>query len=187
MKTLITGIFGIFLLAGCAAKQYYMISAPHQIDQREDIGVKVIGVETVEIPSYLSQGKVAVLKEGNRIVYLNNILWAVDMREDLTNALIFDLQKSLPQCSVFHYPWDGTKKTDTIIKVKISRFIAYKGYVYLDALVRVNQKDKVLSFKVQADTEDPVQIVEGMKKAFFRLEREVIGLLDNIKISKKQR
>jgi uncharacterized lipoprotein YmbA len=184
----ITGLIILIVLGGCGVKhQYYMLSAPHEITPVKSNIKKNIGVETLEIPSYLQAGKVAVLKADNQLVYLDDALWAVDMQKDLTDSLIFDLQKSLPACRVFHYPWEGSGKIDKNVKIKITRFIARGSYVYLDAVVRINRKDKIISLKIPTDTTNKTAIIESMKKAFFALEREVINLLDDIKVSKKQR
>ena len=108
------------------------------------------------------------------------------MQEDLTNALIFDLQKSLPKSRVFHYPWEGEGQADVIVSVKIKRFIAYKGVVYLDAVIRIGGRDKIVSIQKPTDMHNRAAIIESMKEAFFALEREVIALLDDIEASKKR-
>ena len=182
MKYIISLIVSI-LFAGCGAKHYYMLSSPHQIGAVHEVEKKVIGVESIELPPYITEGKVAVLREDNRVEYLDDALWAVNMQEDLTNALIFDLQKSLPQSQILHYPWEGHQHIDAIVHIKITRFIAYRGFVYLDAVVRINNHDKVVSLKEPTNMKESAQIVESMKKAFFSLERAVIVLLDDIETS----
>jgi len=69
------------------------------------------------------------------------------------------------------------------VHIKITRFIAYRGSVYLDAVVRINNHDKVVSLKEPTNMKESAQIVESMKKAFFSLERAVIVLLDDIETS----
>jgi uncharacterized lipoprotein YmbA len=175
----------MIFISGCSQKAYYMLSKPHRIEgERVPLAV-TIGVERVSVPQYLREGKVPIQK-GNRIVYLDDALWAVDIEEDLTNALIFDLQKSLPKSRVFHYPWEREGKIDAIVEVKIKRYIAQDGDIYLDAVVRVNNRDKIVSIKEPVKTQNPSDVVAGMQRAFFRLEREVIGILDDIAVSKRR-
>jgi len=186
MKYIISLILTI-LFTGCGAKHYYMLSSPHKITTVHKTGKMVIGIESIELPPYITEGRVAILKRDNRVEFLDDALWAVNMQEDLTNALIFDLQKSLPKSQIFHYPWEGHQRIDTIVHIKITRFIAYRGSVYLDAVVRIDNRDKVVSLKEPTDMHNSAKIVESMKRAFFALEREVIGLLDDIERSKQQR
>lgn len=175
----------IVLTSGCSQKTYYMLSKPHLIEGEHDHLTATIGVERVSVPEYLRKGKVPV-QQGNRIVYLDDALWAVDIEEDLTDALIFDLQKSLSKSRVFHYPWEREGAVDAVVEVKIKRFIAQDGYVYLDAVVHVNDHDKIVSLKESVDMQNPSDIVAGMQRAFFALEREVIGILDDIVVSKRR-
>ncbi len=177
---------GIWLV-GCGAKQYYTLSSPHEIKKVQSDIESVIGVESIELPQYMTEGKVAILGKENQIYYLDNAIWAVNMQEDLTNALIFDLQKRLPKSHIFHYPWEGREDIDFIVRIKITHFIAYNGVVYLDAVVRVNDRDKIVSVQEPADMKDAAKIVASMKRAFVALEREVIRLLDDIEVLKKQR
>ncbi len=184
MKYLLNLLLILIVLVGCSDKHYYMISSPHQIYHSKQDVSKIIGIKTIELPSYFSLNEIALQRDDNRIVYLKDARWAVDMGEDLTNAVIFDLQKSLKNSIIFHYPWEKRAKVDIIVSVKIKRFIAYKGFVYLDALVRVNQKDHVVTIKIPTDMKDESQIVKDMKKAFFALEDALLHYLDDIKVSK---
>ena len=176
----------LLLLTGCSSKHYYMLSTPHTIPTAQKQQALTIGVERVMLPEYLQEGKVAVMRDDNRIDYLDDALWAVNLSDDLTNALIFDLQKSLPKSRIFHYPWEKQGKVDAIVSVRIKRFIAWKGYVWLDALVRINDCDKIVSLKEPVDMHDERKIVEGMKRAFFALEREVIALLNDKEVSQQR-
>jgi uncharacterized lipoprotein YmbA len=175
----------MIFISGCSQKTYYMLSKPHRIEGARVPLAVTIGVERVSVPQYLREGKVPIQK-GNRIVYLDDALWAVDIEEDLTNALIFDLQKSLPKSRIFHYPWEREGRVDAIVEVKIKRYIAQDGDIYLDAVVRVNNRDKIVSIKEPVKTQNPSDVVAGMQRAFFRLEREVIGILDDIGVSKRR-
>ena len=187
MKQILLIVISLLLFGGCAQKRYYVLSAPHQIATADQRVERVIGVEDLQVPEYLHEGRVALLRKNNRVVYLNNALWAVDMQKDLTDALIFDLQKSLPGSVIVHYPWESADRdVDLVVRVKITRFIASQNEVYLDAVVRVGNRDKILSFKEPIESMHADQIVEGMKRAFFRLERAVTTLLDDIALSQKK-
>ncbi len=180
MKYLLSLFVILIVLQGCSQKHYYMISTPHEIVGGDKNISKNIGIKTIELPSYLSLNKIAFEHENNRIVYLKDAFWAVDMSKDLTDAMIFDLQKSLKQSLVFHYPWEKSARVDVIVGIKIKRFIAYNGFVYLDALARINNKDHVIGIKIPADTKKESEIIEGMKKAFFKLEDTLLRYIDDI-------
>ncbi len=187
MKTIYLLLTLLFVFTGCSSKHYYMLSSPHAITSQQTYAQLAIGVESIELPDYLKEGKIAVQHADNRIGYLKNALWAVNMQDDLTNALIFDLQKSLPKSRIFHYPWEKNGKADAIVSVGIKRFIAAQGYVWLDALIRVNNRDKVVSIKEPTDMHNEAKIIQSMKRAFFALEHEVIVLLDDIVVSQTKR
>ena len=188
MKQILLTVILLFVLGGCAQKRhYYVLSAPHQITATDHRIEQVIGVEDLQVPEYLHEGRIALLQKNNRVIYLNDALWAVDMQKDLTDALIFDLQKSLPGSVIVHYPWESAgRDVDLVVRVKITRFIASQNEVYLDAVVRVGDHDKILSFKEPIESMQADNIVEGMKRAFFRLERAVTTLLDDIALSQKK-
>ena len=177
----------LFVFTGCSKHTYYVLSSPHEIENVKKEMKQNIGIETIDIPSYLQEGRVAVLRNDNQLVYFDDAIWAVDMQKDLTDGLIFDLQKSLSSARVFHYPWDGQGKVDTIVAIKITRFIAQGNYVYLDAVVRIDKKDKIVSLKIPTDIHSKSKVIESMKEAFFALEREVINLLDDMHTAKKKR
>ena len=88
---------------------------------------------------------------------------------------------------IVHYPWESAgRDVDLVVQVKITRFIASQNEVYLDAVVRVGDHDKILSFKEPIESMRADHIVEGMKRAFFRLERAMTTLLDDIALSQKK-
>ncbi len=184
-RAILLVLFAVLFLSGCSEKSYYMLSKPHIIAHEAVAVSATVGVERVTVPDYLKAGKVP-LQKGNRIHYLDDALWAVDLEDDLTNALIFDLQKSLPKCRIFHYPWDREGRVDAVVSVKIKRFIAQDGAVYLDAVVRVNDRDRVVSLKEPVASLKAANIVAGMQRAFFALEHAVLTILDDIGVTQKR-
>ena len=178
MKLLGMILFGI-LAAGCSTKHYYMLSSPHAIETQKAIETTV-GVESVALPDYLQAGKIAVLHDDQSVTFLDGAFWAVDMQKDLTNGLIFDLQKSFPKSRIYHYPWEGTGQPAHLLSLKIKRFIAHGQEVYLDAVVRLDNRDRVISIREPIEKRDAAGIVAGMKRAFFRLEHAVADLLDDM-------
>ncbi len=172
-------------ISGCTAKRYYILTGidDDEISHRV-IGYKTVGIESIGVPDYLKEGRVAKRTKDNRVIYIKNALWAVDISQSLTDTLIFDLQKSFKNSRVVHYPWNGN--VDLLIAVNIKRFIAYDDFVYLDAIIRLNKTDKVVSLKTAVDSASEVKIVESMKKAFRKLEHEVIDMLDDIEVLKRR-
>ena len=172
-------------LAGCATKAHYTIAAPHALTSRGQLAGKVIGVERIRLPGYMQDGKIAIQHADNRITYLEDADWAVDLPDDLTDTLIFDLQKSLQGAHVLHYPWEASQRLDAVVSISVTRFIAYRDAVYLDAIIRIGGKERVVSLRVPVDIRKTRSVVAGMQKAFERLEDAVIGFLDDISVSKK--
>ena len=172
-------LFALFVLNGCSSKKFYILSEVGKTQLKGyDLANKTVGVESISVPDYLKESKVAKKVKKNQIVYFKNALWAVDVDKDLTDTLIFDLQKSFSKSTITHYPWNGN--VDIVVAIKIKRFIAYKNFIFLDALIKINKTDRIISLKIPIDSNSEEEIVEGMKKAFLDLEREVIKMLDDI-------
>ena len=114
----------------------------------------------------------------SHITLLNDAVWGEDLDAGLTQRLISFLQKKFKQPSVYAYPWDLDRVPTLKVSMDITRFIAYKDKVYLDANWEVvhtkTQKRKAKLFSTTVDTRSSAaSIVEAMNRAFGQLEEDV--------------
>jgi len=168
------------LFAGCSLKShYYVLSNPSNVTSPQRLRGVSIGVEKVEVPEYLFKREIAVSNSSSEVYFLSDAEWAEDLDEGATRRLIAYLQKRFEQPHVYTYPWELDKQPDVKIKVQISRFIAQKGKVYLDAswevkdLKRGKTVARLFHKEVPADDGSPRGIVSAMDRAFGYLEEEI--------------
>ncbi len=177
IKLLLT-VCALFIVSGCAFNNYYVLSTASQPKESYPYKPQVIGVEKVEVPKYLFKREIAVAKSSNHVIFLEGSAWAEDMDDGLTRRLISFLQKKFKQPAVYAYPWGTDGQPEIKINMQVSRFIAQKGTVYLDASweardMRTDKRVlKLFSTTVPA-SEDASSIVNAMDSAFAQLEEDV--------------
>jgi len=179
MQKIFFTLLSLILLNGCltSGSNYYVLSMPStpSVVYKNN---SVIGVEKITVPGYLYKREIAVAKNSNQITLLNNAVWGEDLDAGLTQRLISFLQKKFNQPNVYAYPWGMERQPTIKVKVDVTRFIAYGGYVYLDAnwvignMKRHTSKAKLFSTKVTTGS-DANAIVSAMDSAFSQLEESV--------------
>ena len=178
IKTLFISIL-LLSFSGCmTSSNYYVLSiapqpATHYANKNRSIGVK-----KVTIPEYLYKREIAVAKTSSYITLLTGAVWGEDLDAGLTQRLISFLQKKFQQPSVYAYPWSLDRVPSITVTMDITRFIAYKDKVYLDANWEVvhlsSQKRKAKLFSTTvATSSDAESIVDAMNRAFGQLEEDV--------------
>ncbi len=167
------------LFAGCSLKShYYVLSNPSAVTAQQQLRGLSIGVEQVEVPKYLFKREIAVADSSSEVSFLPDAAWAEDLDAGLSRRLIAYLQKRFDQPHVYAYPWELEKQPDIKVKVQISRFIAQRGKVYLDASWEVKdlKRGKTVArlFHKEVPTDgSPRGIVAAMDRAFGYLEEEI--------------
>ncbi len=168
----------MMIFSGCGPRHYYMLSsAPTYLNYSASL--PTIGVEKVLIPEYMQNGKVAIQRSDNEIVYLEDSNWAGDLSALLTQETISVLQKSFKHPDVYAYPWDFSKQPEIKIKIMINRFIAKGGFVYIDANYTIKNLRSKKSYsrlfreRIPAAA-DPASIVAGMSGAYGKLTNSLI-------------
>jgi cholesterol transport system auxiliary component len=176
MSKILLLIFSL-LLGGCAGSSgYYILSNASQPQSRTATNVGTVGVEKVHVPKYLFKRKIAVANSPHEIVFLSGAEWGEDMDEGLTRRLIAYLRHHFQQPNIFAYPWGMDSQPDLKVCVDITRFIAQRGKVYLDAnwyiedLHTGRKKSRLFSTAVPTG-ENAEAIVSAMDTAFSRLEQ----------------
>ena len=179
-RKILLPIVAMFGLVGCLSSHYYVLSTPSQPSSTYQSKHLSIGVEKVVVPEYLFKREIAVAKSDSEVTFVSDGTWAEDMDAGLTTRLIGFLQKKFNAPNVHLYPWDTDAQPSKKVKVQISRFIAQKGNVYLDATwevknMRTNHtKARLFHTVAPSKSMGTTDIVEAMNEAFHELE-EVIA------------
>ena len=168
----------LLFLAGCSTKEYYTFGDNTNAISSSYHCKKIIAIEKVKIPKYLTDSSIVYQLTPYRVIRLNDANWLTPMKKRMTNVLINYLQKSLNNPNIYLYPWESTKETDIKVSVKIKRFIAYKSEVILEANYQIKDlktkkiQTKLFSTKVPSShlAED---IMASMEKAYFKLIEEI--------------
>jgi cholesterol transport system auxiliary component len=170
---------GLFLLNGCVgSSNYYVLSVASQPQKVYPRHNKIIGVEKITIPGYLYKREIAIAKSQSQIVFLSGSEWGEDLDEGLTHRLISFLQKKFREPRVYEYPWNTDKKPNQLVKVQITRFIAYGDRVYLDANWEIKNssgrsRSSLFSTSVPTSAGNAAGIVASMDAAFKQLEESI--------------
>lgn len=180
-------LFLLFLsMNGCmltSSSHFYVLSTPSEV--RTVTYHKSIGVEQITVPKYLFKREVAIAHSKSEISFFSNATWVENLNDGLTQRVIHFLQKRFDQPNIYAYPWEATRQPYLKIKVRISRFIAFGGKVYLDAnweietLATKRYQSKLFRTTVQTK-EDAASIVSSMDTAFARLEIALAKAIQNI-------
>ncbi len=168
------------LLSGCSLLgHYYVLSHPSKVPTSHPLPrIGTIGVDRVEMPTYLFKREVAVADSQSEVHFLSDAVWAEDIDAGVTRRLISYLQRRFNQPDVHAYPWEFIKQPDIRLKVQISRFIAQGEQVYLDAsweAVDLKHQRRVAKlFRVAIPTSSSsTEIVTAMDSALAKLEEDI--------------
>ena len=170
---------GLFLLNGCiGSSNYYVLSVASQPQKVYPRHNKVIGVEKITIPGYLYKREIAIAKSKSQIGFISGSEWGEDLDEGLTHRLISFLQKKFREPRVYEYPWNTDRKPHQMVKVQITRFIAYGDRVYLDANWEIKNgsgrsRSSLFSTSVPTNAGNASSIVTSMDAAFRQLENSI--------------
>ena len=170
----------LFILTGCfSSSNFYVLSVASQPQSTYANNNRSIGVEKVTIPAYLFKRQIAYAKSSSQIAFMSSAEWGEDLDEGLTNRLISFLQKKFRQPRVYQYPWQTDTPPYKKVKLQITRFIAYRDRVYLDAnwevetLSNKGRKSRLFSTSVATKSGNAASIVVSMDMAFRQLEESI--------------
>ena len=172
-KFIIYTIIAIFTFScSIKSKSYYMLEGYKKIVQTHKLTNR-IGVKKITLPRYFNQNSLAIKKGENRVVFIDSANWISDMDEQLTSVLIDFLKRYFNSTDIYLYPWEGGKKIDKIVNIKINSFIYDGKEVILDATWEIVDKDrsKARFFKTKvASKNSPDDIIKAMDRAFAKLQ-----------------
>ncbi len=159
------------LVAGCGTPKQYMLSSAN-ISKAKAKSMQ-IGVDKVEVPSYLQENRIPI-KISNAQMKYSDAIWAVDPSKALTQILISSLQKRFSNPNVYLYPWDIEKESGKRVKLRISKFIYDGKNVVLEASYFIQpiaggaKRSYLFGTKVTSD-DDTASIIKSMNRAYTKL------------------
>jgi len=171
-------ILFLLIFTGCSKKEYYTFGDNINGISSAYTSTKIIAIEKVKIPKYLTDTSIVYQVSPYRVVRLKKANWLTPMKKRLTNVLIDYLQKSLNNPNIYLYPWESKKKSDIKISLKIKRFIAYKDEVILEAMYQIKdlktQENQTKLFNTSIpSSHDTGEIMKSMEKAYFKLIKQI--------------
>ena len=177
--TILSTAMLLFLLSGCvSSSNYYVLSVASQPGTVYPKQNRSIGVEKVTIPAYLYKREIAIAKSPSQIGFISGSEWGEDLDEGLTHRLISFLQKKFRQPRVYVFPWNTDSIPSQVVKLNITRFIAYGDRVYLDANWEIKSKSgqtrsRLFTTSVPTKSGEAASIVASMDAAFRQLEESI--------------
>jgi len=178
-KILLLSLIALLTIIGCSSKEYYTLGDTSSITLSSPKACQqIIAVEKIEIPKYLKDNAIVKQVSPYQVIRLKKANWLTPMQKRLTNVLINYLQRSLGNPNIYLYPWDSTKDTNKKISVKITRFIAYKNQVILEASYQIKnlktKKSRTKLFNTKVPTTDNTEkMMEAMEVAYFELTEDI--------------
>ncbi len=177
-KILLTTLIALFFGA-CSSKQLYTIGDTTNIKRGTKSSGEFIAVERVELPSYLMDSPIYKKKNPYHLVKIDDANWIGDIDKHLTRVVISYLQKSLNNPNIYPYPWSNMDHIDKKISITITKFIAYKNIVTLEANYNILDKNKKENLSYLFNTKEIIKgksieyMLDAMEKAYFKLIEDI--------------
>jgi len=177
-RTIALLLLYLFFTIGCSSKEYYTFGDNIAAISSSHKSTKIISIEKVKIPKYLTDSSVVYQLTPYRVIRLKEANWLTPMKKRLTNILINYLQKSMNNPNIYLYPWENKQKSDLLISLKIKRFISYQGEVILEAQYRIKNFKTGKTITKLFETKEPSShlaedIMKSMERAYFKLIEEI--------------
>ena len=176
-------------LAACAGgspkTSYYTLSVAESAKPAANMAhIKSVGLSRVQIPDLLKRSQMVLRKDSYQVDVSETYQWGGDLRDELTNALVRQLQVRLPATRIQTAPWELEQTPQYEFSLQVSQFDgAPKDKAYLKGrwqLLR-GQSDQL----VEAGTVDLVRKVEGdTVNAVVQAQSALLGQLVDVWVSK---
>lgn len=176
-------------LAACAGgspkTSYYTLSVAESAKPAANTAhIKSVGLSRVQIPDLLKRSQMVLRKDSYQVDVSETYQWGGDLRDELTNALVRQLQVRLPATRIQTAPWELEQTPQYEFSLQVSQFDgAPKDKAYLKGrwqLLR-GQSDQL----VEAGTVDLVRKVEGdTVNAVVQAQSALLGQLVDVWVSK---
>jgi len=158
MKPIICLTTFALLLAGCGSSEnFYRLSAeaPAGTGSRSSVS---LGVGPVTLASYVDRAELVYQSGPNEFQIPPNERWAGSLRDNLTQVLATDLERSLGGSEVVAYPWPAGRVPHYAIAVNVRQFHAVSG---VDAVLDltwqiVNSRNAVAGPRQSLSLREPI-------------------------------
>jgi len=164
----------LLFLGACSSKQLYTFGDTTHIKESRK-SREFIAVEKVELPSYFLDSPIYRKKTPYHLEKIDNANWIGSIDKHLTRVVISYLEKSMNNPNIYSYPWSNIDHFDKKISITITKFIAYKNIVSLEANYQILYKNKKITSNYFFNTKERIKgksigyMLDAMEKAYFKL------------------
>ena len=169
----------ILLIGGCSSKELYTLG-----DNLGDIRVlksssEYIAIDRVKVPIYLINSPIYIKDTPYHLKRVKDRNWINDIDKQLTQTLINYLHKSLNNSNIYPYPWSNIKRFDKRVSLKITKFIAYRDEVTLEANYQIYNSIDKKSLKYFFNTKEKIKsksindMIKSMDRAYLKLMEDI--------------
>ena len=177
-----------FFLSGCGGSvQQYILSQPQQHGHKIPKHFGQIGVDTVQVPDYLSGNKIPIQSADGMLTFCSASMWATAPEKGLTHHAIAYLQQTFSTPDVYRYPWDIERKNGVRVRIALTHFVyveqqkavSLKASYFVESLMGHRRRSKLFSVVMPIHKGETPLIVKGMNQAFDRLLDDVARTLSH--------
>ncbi len=175
MKKIILTTLIVLFWGACSSKQLYTLGDTTNIKKGKKSSREFIAVERVQLPSYLMDSPIYKKETPYHLTTIDNANWIGDIDKHLTRVVISYLEKSLNNPNIYSYPWSDINHYDKKISITITKFIAYKNIVTLEANYQILNKSQKRTSNYFFNTKEIIKgknienMLDAMEKAYFKL------------------
>ena len=169
----------ILLIGGCSSKELYTLG-----DNLGDIrelksSSEYIAIDRVKVPIYLINSPIYIKDTPYHLKRVKDRNWINDIDKQLTQTLINYLHKSLNNSNIYLYPWSNIKRFDKRVSVKITKFIAYRDEVNLEATYQIYNSINKKSLNYFFNTKEKIkaksinEMIKSMDIVYLKLMQDI--------------
>lgn len=175
MRRIAILVITLFVVAGCSTKTTRVFHDLPIIKEQTDINQNTkitLGVNTINIPSYLDTNRVVYAQSDGNIKELRDLRWSAPFGTHMQNIIINQLQHSFPESTIREYPWGFYKQPLHILKVDIHSLSLYNNTLMLHASYSISSKhtyNKSLNLKRELTSMEDGAIMYQMMSLITQL------------------
>ncbi len=178
MRVVIFFLFILFI-GGCSSKELYTLGDNLNNIRELKSSSEYIAVDRVRVPIYLINSPIYKKDTPYHLKRIEDANWINNLDKELTQTLINYLHKSLNNSNIYPYPWSNIKRFDKRVSVKITKFIAYRDEVSLEATYQIYNNFNKKSLNYFFNTKDKIkskainEMIKSMDRAYLKLMQDI--------------
>ena len=176
MRVVIFFLFILFI-GGCSSKELYTLGDNLNNIRELKSSSEYIAVDRVRVPIYLINSPIYKKDTPYHLKKIEKANWINNLDKQLTDTLIKYLHKSINSRNIYPYPWSNIKRFDKRVSVKITKFIAYRDEVHLEARYQIYNKKETLNYFFNIKEKIKSKSINDMIKS---MDRAYLKLMENI-------